>query len=195
MLRKPSLTSVKIPYPKTMTFYIHPLFLFYNCSFQWLSLKPASELPKDRAGSCLLHHHCQAYGHFLNEWVTGIGVNFNQLFFQLFLKLKCGWFTMLCQFLLYNKGAQAYIYIHSFYHTIFHHGLSQEIGYSSLYYRVGPHCLSILNVIVASTNPNSQSILLPHPSPLASTSLFSISLSSFLFFCIGSFVPYFRFHI
>ena len=31
-----------------------------------------------------------------------------------------------------------------FTHTIFHHTLSQEIGYSSLCYRVGSHCLSIL---------------------------------------------------
>ena len=30
---------------------------------------------------------------------------------------------------------------------IFHHVLSQETGYSSLGYTVGPHCLSILNVI------------------------------------------------
>ena len=41
-----------------------------------------------------------------------------------------------------------YIYIHSFSHVIFPHGLSQEIGYSSLCCTVGPHCLYILNVIV-----------------------------------------------
>ena len=33
-----------------------------------------------------------------------------------------------------------YIYIHSFSHIIFHHVLSQEIGYSSLCYRVGSFC-------------------------------------------------------
>ena len=42
-----------------------------------------------------------------------------------------------------------YIYIHFLYiyisYTIFHHGLSQEIG--SLCYTVGPCCLSIINVI------------------------------------------------
>ena len=43
---------------------------------------------------------------------------------------------------------QSYIHIHSFLHTIFHHILSQEIGYSSLRCTVGPHCPSILNVIV-----------------------------------------------
>ena len=41
-----------------------------------------------------------------------------------------------------------YTHTHSFSHTIFHHVLPQEIGYSSLCCRVGPHCLSILNVIV-----------------------------------------------
>ena len=41
-----------------------------------------------------------------------------------------------------------YIYIYSLSYIIFHHGLSQETGYSSLCCTVGPHCLSILNVIV-----------------------------------------------
>ena len=40
------------------------------------------------------------------------------------------------------------IYMHDFSHIILHHGLSQEIGYSSLCYTAGPHFLSILNVIV-----------------------------------------------
>ena len=50
------------------------------------------------------------------------------------------------------------IYTFLFY-IIFHHGLSQEIGYSALCYTVGPHCLSILNVKFSSTN----SKLLIHP--------------------------------
>ena len=41
------------------------------------------------------------------------------------------------------------IHTHPFSHSIFHHGLSQEIGYTSLSYTAGPHCLSILNVIVS----------------------------------------------
>ena len=45
-----------------------------------------------------------------------------------------------------------YIYIythtHSFPPTILHHVLSQEIGYGSLCYTVGPKCLLILNIIV-----------------------------------------------
>jgi len=50
-----------------------------------------------------------------------------------------------------------YIYIHTpfFSHIIFHHVLSQEVGYSSLCYTAGPHCLSILNVIVCIYQPHS----------------------------------------
>ena len=33
-----------------------------------------------------------------------------------------------------------YIYTHSFSYIIFHYVLSQEIGYSFLGYKVGPHC-------------------------------------------------------
>ena len=40
---------------------------------------------------------------------------------------------------------RAYTYI--LFNIIFHHGLSQETGYSSLCCTVGPQCLSILNVI------------------------------------------------
>ena len=70
--------------------------------------------------------------------------------------LKCSWFAMLCQFLLYSKVTQSLvyvyyiyiIYVYSFSHLMFHHVLSLVIGYSSLCYTAGPHCLSVLNVIV-----------------------------------------------
>ena len=89
---------------------------------------------------------------------------------------------MLLQFLLYSKVTQSYIYIHSFCHTVFHYVLSQEIGYSSLCYTVGPHCLSIskCNSLHLLTL-NSQSIPLPPPAPLATTCLFSMSMSLLLF--------------
>ena len=59
-----------------------------------------------------------------------------------------------------------YIYAHifSFSHTIFHCVLSQEIGCSSLCCVVRPHCLSIFNAIIASTN--SKLPVHPTPSPL-----------------------------
>ena len=62
----------------------------------------------------------------LNRW--------NKLF------LKYSWFTMLCQFLLYSKVTPTHIYIHSLSCVIFHHGLSQETGCSSLCCTVGLHC-------------------------------------------------------
>ena len=64
---------------------------------------------------------------------------------------------MLSQFLLYGIVIQSYMYIHSFSCIIFHCVLSQEIGYSSLCYTVGPHCLSILNVIVCIYQPQTPS--------------------------------------
>ena len=65
-----------------------------------------------------------------------------------FFLLKYSWFTMLCQSLLYSTVTQFYTYIHSFFNILFHYGLSQEIGYSSLCCTVRPCCLSILNIIV-----------------------------------------------
>ena len=47
--------------------------------------------------------------------------------------------------------------IHRLSYIIFHHGLSQKIGYSSLCYAVGPCCLSILNVIVCLYQPQTPS--------------------------------------
>ena len=63
---------------------------------------------------------------------------------------------------------------------MFHH---KRLEHSSLYHKVGPHCLSILNVVGCIYQPQ-----IPHPShspplsPLATTSLFSMSVSLLLFF-------------
>ena len=56
------------------------------------------------------------------------------------------------------------IYTHPFniFFSIFHYGLSQEIGYSSLCYTVGP-CLSILNIRVCINQPEIPSPSLPLP--------------------------------
>ena len=71
---------------------------------------------------------------------------------------------MFYQFMLYSKVTQSYIYTH-FSHIILYHVLSHVIGYSSLCYTAGPHCLSILNVIVCIySHPNpSPSHSLPQP--------------------------------
>ena len=77
------------------------------------------------------------------------------LFYYLIFLLKYSQFTMLYQFLLYGKVMQPYIYIHSLSYVIFHHGLSKEIGYSSVCQRIGPHCLSILIIIVCIYQPQT----------------------------------------
>ena len=70
---------------------------------------------------------------------------------------------MFCQFLLYSKVAQLYthththiyIYIYNYFsHIVFYQVLLQVIGYNSLCYTVGPHCLSVLNAIKAPQSPN-----------------------------------------
>ena len=66
---------------------------------------------------------------------------------------------MLCYFLLCSKVTQLYAFL---FDVLFHYGLSQEIGSSSLCYTVGP-CLSILNVVGCIYQPQipSPSLFLP----------------------------------
>lgn len=46
--------------------------------------------------------------------------------------LNYSWFTMLCQSLLYSMVTCSCTYIHSLSYIVFHHGLPQGVGYSSL---------------------------------------------------------------
>ena len=73
---------------------------------------------------------------------------------------------------------QLYTHTHThtfFFNILFHYGLPQDTGYSSLCYTVGPCCLSVLNVIVWIYQPQTPSPSLSHPfSPLA-TSLVSMA--------------------
>ena len=84
--------------------------------------------------------------------------------------MKYSWFTMLCQFLLYTEWfSHTYIYIHFF--VIFHCDLSLCYAVGTIHSKSnGLHLLT----------PNSQSIPLPSPSPLATTSLFSMCRMYFL---------------
>ena len=65
---------------------------------------------------------------------------------------------------------------------LFHYGLSQDIESSSLCYTVGPCCLSILYILVCICYSQTPNLSLFYPSsPLATTSLISVSVSLFLF--------------
>ena len=103
------------------------------------------------------------------------------LLFKNFILLKYSWCTMLCSFLLYSKVIQLYIYIHSFSYSFplwFITGY--WIQFPVLYSRALLFIHALHNSLHLLT-PNSQSIPLPPPSSLATTSLFSMSVSLFLF--------------
>ena len=74
---------------------------------------------------------------------------------------------------------QLYIYIYYIYilflNILIHYGLSSQC------YTVGPCCLSIMYIITSSANPNPPLDSSPNPFPLATTSLFSLSVTLFLF--------------
>ena len=59
---------------------------------------------------------------------------------------------MLYQSLLYIYIIYMYIYIygHSFFNILFHEVLSQVIEYNSLYYTIGPCCLSYILAVLIS---------------------------------------------
>ena len=69
-----------------------------------------------------------------------------------------------------------HIYVHSFSYIISYHGLSQETGYSSLCYTAGPHCLSILNVIVYIYQPQTPSLSYFLPPTLWQPQVYSLCL-------------------
>ena len=83
---------------------------------------------------------------------------------------------LLCSFnFCFTEKWPSYTYMYiPFFHTIFHHVLTQDIGHRSLCCTEGPHCLSI-------PAPNSLSFPLLSPSPLATTILLSISMIYFSF--------------
>ena len=63
------------------------------------------------------------------------------------LKLKYSYFTMLCQFQVYSKVIQLYIYIYIIFQILFHYRLLQDIKYSSLCYTVG-HCFYLFFIFI-----------------------------------------------
>ena len=59
--------------------------------------------------------------------------------FLKFILLKYSWFIILCRVLLQSQAVQ--LYTDTDIDILFHYGLLQDIGYSSLCYTVGPCCL------------------------------------------------------
>ena len=73
-----------------------------------------------------------------------------------------------------------YAHTHNYFSCFFsHYGLSQDTEYSFLCYIGGLCCLFILQIIVCICQPQTPS--LPSPHPLATITLFSMSVSLFLF--------------
>ena len=94
----------------------------------------------------------------------------------------------------YGSSIFRFFFFLLFFHTIFHHVLTQVTGHSSWCCTVGSHYLSVLNVIVCIYQPQT-----PHPSPSVSpppgkhkSNIHVHDLSCFL--DISS-LPYFRLHI
>ena len=80
-----------------------------------------------------------------------------------FLKIKNSWLSVVCWFLFMEEWLCHNVYIY-FFNMIIHHGHSQEIWYSSLCCTAGPHRLSVWNVIVCTSEPQTPpSIPLPPP--------------------------------
>ena len=75
-----------------------------------------------------------------------------------------------------------YVYIYILFLVLFHYRLLQDIEYSSLCYTVGPCCLSILYIYYC-VYFNPKFLIYPFLplSPLVTISLFSMSVSLFLF--------------
>jgi len=92
----------------------------------------------------------------------------------------CSWFTMFCQFPLYSKATQSYIYTHSFSYIIFHRGLFPRdwIEFPVLDSRTSLLIHSKGNSLHLPTPNSHPSHSLP--SPLATISLLLMSVSLFL---------------
>ena len=79
-----------------------------------------------------------------------------------------------------------------FYNILFHYALSWDFEHSSLFYTIGPCCISIQYIIVCICWSQTPSSSFPYSfCPLATTHLFS--MSGILLH--SSFLSYFRFHV
>ena len=89
---------------------------------------------------------------------------------------------MFLQFLLYFwSDTDIHIYTHYFFHIIFYHVLTQENVHNSLCCTVGPHDPIHTKYSLHLPSPKFLSIPFSYLSPLANTSLLSMSL---IYFCL-----------
>ena len=113
-----------------------------------------------------------------------IDIKLNEIYFFCFpfFKLKCSWFTILCQYLLFHWVTQFYTHIHSVLKCSFPFWFTP---WSWVYF----HVLYSMTLFIHSKynslhlpTPNPQPIRLPpNPNLLATTNLISMSASLFLF--------------
>ena len=122
---------------------------------------------------------------------SGISYTMKRIFFNYhfflffcfsFILFYYSWFTVLHQFMLYSIVTQSYIYIHCFFsYCLPSLPIPRDwTQFPVLYSRTSLPIHSKCNSLHLPT-PNSPSIPLPLHSPLATTSLFSKSVSLFLF--------------
>ena len=90
----------------------------------------------------------------------------------IFFKLKCRWFTTLCQFLLYSIVIHSYI-LFLIPSSIMFYPKKLDIVPCAIYSGISLLIHSKCNSLHLST-PNSPFIQLPPSSPLATTNLFSV---------------------
>ena len=94
---------------------------------------------------------------------------------------------MLCQFQVYSKVNQLYIYIYplffSFFQSLFPYSPLRSIEQSSLCYPVGLYQLSVLYLVVGTDQSHSPSLPSP-PYSLATRILFSTSVTILSFLAI-----------
>ena len=84
------------------------------------------------------------------------------------------------------QQSDSVIHIYILFHPLFHYGLSQDIEFPVLFPVLYSRTLLFIHSINIYNSlhlliPYSHSIPLPPPSPLATTGLFSMSVSLFLF--------------
>ena len=82
---------------------------------------------------------------------------YNKEYGEILPNLQCGANFCCTAKWLSHTHTHTHIYTHFFSYIIFHHVLSQVIGYSSLCCTVGPHCLLTLNKIVCIYQPQTPS--------------------------------------